>query len=336
MSKLLEAKCLCGSVHFQVEVPESVLPLSAYLCHCSICRYSTGAPCIFHTVLPPDAKRTFVAPSSMDNLDSWPVGLQSWKFCSTCGCHITAVSPEGAPGLVRINKQLFTKSAKGGGISEMCSEIRGEEIASWNPPDHSPNAKLVESKQEFGPDGEERLRVECACGGVSFTIRRPDKTVLEDEHWKKYVYPHDKSKWSATFDLCSDCRIANSTHVVGWMLLPRVYCEPEIGPDLKIGTMKTYESSHGVVRSFCGTCSATFFYTCSERSPSADRQVVDLATGVLRAPEGVMAENWLGWRSRVAWQDDGVKYDRDFAEALQVGMKQWVTKEYGTEFDREI
>lgn len=30
------------------------------------------------------------------------------------------------------------------------------------------------------------------------------------------------------------------------------------------------------------------------------------------------------------------KYDRDFAEALQVGMKQWVIKEYGTEFDREV
>lgn len=245
MSKLLEAKCLCGSVHFQVEAPDSLLPLSAYLCHCSICRYSTGAPCIFHTVLPPEAKRTFVAPSSMDNLDSWPVGPQSWKFCSTCGCHITAVSPEGAwtmanslfvdhsPGLVRINKQLFTKSAKGGGISEMCSEIGGNEIASWNPPDDSPDAKLVESKQEFGPDGEERLRAECACGGVSFTIRRPDKTVLEDEHWKKYVYPHDKSKWSATFDLCSDCRIANSTHVVGWMFLPRATASLRLGRILR-------------------------------------------------------------------------------------------------------
>jgi hypothetical protein len=284
----------------------------------------------------------------MESMGAWPVEEQYWKFCSTCGCHITALSPEGewtmanslfidhSPDLVRINKQFFTKSAKGGGISTMCSRIRGEEIRSWNPPDDAPNAQVVESKQEFGPDGKERLRAECLCGGVSFTIRRPDQAVLDDEFWRKYVSPLDNSKWSATFDLCNDCRMANSTHVVGWTFLPRVYCEPAIEPELKIGTMKTYESSPGVVRSFCGGCGATFFFTCSDRTPSEDKQVVDLATGVLRAPEGVMAENWLGWRSRVSWPECGEKYDRDFAEALQEGMKKWVVEKYGMEVIGEI
>jgi hypothetical protein len=241
-----------------------------------------------------------------------------------------------SPELVRFTKQVYSKSAKGGGIGNMCLRIGGLDIEDKNPPPDSPRAKIVESEQEFGPDGEERLRAECACGGVSFTIRRPDQAALDDDFWQKYVFPLDKSKWSATFDLCNDCRFANGTHVIGWTFLPRAYCEPAIGQDLKIGTMKTYESSPGVLRSFCGTCSATFFYTCSERDPSADRQVIDLATGVLRAPEGVMAENWLGWRSRVAWQDCGDKYSRDFAEALQNGMKDWVLERYGQEVTGEI
>lgn len=213
----------------------------------------------------------------------------------------------------------------------MCSRIHDEEIEDVNPPDDAPDAKIVESEQEFGPDGKERLRAECACGGVSFTIKRPDQTALDDENLQQHVFSLDKSKWYASFDLCSDCRTANGTHVTGWMFFPRGYCEPSIGPDLKIGTMKTYESSPGTRRTFCGVCSATFFFTTSDRGPDDEKQIIDLATGVLRAPEGVMAEKWLGWRSTVSFAASGEKYDEGFAKALQSGMKEWVVKTYGQE-----
>jgi hypothetical protein len=64
--------------------------------------------------------------------------------------------------------------------------------------------------------------------------------------------------------------------------------------------------------------------------------VVDLATGILRAPEGPMAEEWLTWRTRVAWLPSGKKYDGEFAQALEEGMKEWTVKRYGQELDLEI
>lgn len=63
------------------------------------------------------------------------------------------------------------------------------------------------------------------------------------------------------------------------------------------------------------------FYSCTDRPG-----IVDVAVGILRAPEGVMAENWALWRRRISSQDDGLKYDPDFSRALIEGLKVWGSK----------
>ncbi|KAK5992716.1 hypothetical protein PT974_06131 [Cladobotryum mycophilum] len=205
------------------------------------------------------------------------------------------------------------------------------------PPDDSPRAKIVESESEVGEDGKERLRAECHCGGVSFTIKRPTKEVLDDEFLAAFVYPdEDKTKWFATFDLCNDCRLVDGTHVIGWTFLPTSFCEPHIKSDLKIGTTKTYSTSPGVLRGFCDTCGATVFFSIADRNLSEERHVIDVAVGILRAPEGYMAENWIGWRSRLAFADDGKGFDKDFAEALEEGMKKYVIGKIGKELTMNI
>lgn len=218
----------------------------------------------------------------------------------------------------------------------MLSHAGGRELKTWDPAEDDPRAKIIESNPEHGVDGEERLRAQCHCGGVSFTIGRPKQDALEDTFMSIYVSPVDKQKWKAAFDLCGDCRLAHGTHVVGWAFAPLSHCEPKIKSDLKIGTAKTYSSSAPVLRSFCGTCGATVFYSHEFRIPSERQQVVDIATGILRAPEGVMAENWLTWRSKVAWLKDGKHYDGEFGESLEQGMEKWAIEKYGKELDFRI
>lgn len=135
---------------------------------------------------------------------------------------------------------------------------------------------------------------------------------------------------SACLDLCDDCRLTTGSHVVAWTFVPLALCEPKIKPDLAIGTNKIYVSSPGIVRSFCDTCGATVFFTCDERRPNDDQIVVDLSVGLLRAPEGVAAENWLTWRAgRLAWHDSGLRFDEEFTKSLAENIAKWSTDKYG-------
>ncbi|UNI23445.1 hypothetical protein JDV02_009262 [Purpureocillium takamizusanense] len=351
-TRTLEAKCSCGDVHLTFDVPVSLLPLPVYLCHCSACRYATGSPCTFHTQLPEGLLPKFLGDSSEEKLTSWLSydgrGC-TYDFCSTCGCHIggvsidrkqwtpsTSIFTDHGPDNFNIGQHVFSESAKGGGIASLVTHISGRQLRCWNPAADDPTAKVVESKAEVGADGEERLRAQCECGGVSFTFRRPTPAILDDPVLSKFVSPRDNKKWMALYDICNDCRLVTGTHLVGWTFVPLSLCEPRIDTTLQIGTSKTYSTSEGVLRSFCGTCGATVFFTCADRRPNDAQTVVDIATGIIRAPEGVMAENWFTWRTRPAHLASGVGYDKGFGEALNEGMKRWTVDKYGEELNDDV
>ncbi|KID89829.1 DUF636 domain protein [Metarhizium guizhouense ARSEF 977] len=342
-TKSLEAECLCGSIHFTFDIPVASLPLSVYLCHCSICRHATGAPTVFHSVLPKNTTPNFISPSTERNLTSFkPAEDCTYDFCSTCGCHVAGVSfdrkewtiatsmfKDHGPDKFKITSHVFSKSGPGSAIPAVVSKIDGRDIKHWNPPDDDPRAKVNKPTAAAGPTGEDRLRAQCYCGGVSFTFGRPNDEVRNDTFMSKYVSPRDQNKWLAIYDVCDDCRLANGTHVAGWTFVPLMLCDPPIKTDLKIGTARTYASSPGVLRSFCGTCGATVMYSCAARMPTAEQAVVDIATGILRCPEGVMGEDWLTWRAALAFEQTGVRYDKAFHQALRDGMKAWSEEQYG-------
>ncbi|KAH6657362.1 Mss4-like protein [Truncatella angustata] len=335
--KTVAAQCYCKSVHFTLTLKTSDLPLNTHLCHCSICRYSHGTLCVFHATLPDNVAPHFVAPSSQDKLTSYriPNADTIYYFCSTCGCHIGGSLPDYTDWTVstsiftnnepvyQINSHVFSQSALGGGYNDFLFRIGDRDMKDWNPKGDSARPKYNEAA--YGADSEERLRAECHCGGVSFTVPRPRDGDRDDPEMKRIVSPVDKRKWIATIDACDDCRLTSGTHVVSWTFIPLDRCEPSIKPDLLIGTMKTFESSPDVLRSFCGVCGAVIFYSCHDR-----KNIVDLAVGVLRAPEGVKAENWLTWQAgRIGWEKDGLQYNEEFILSLAEGFKKWSMEKYG-------
>jgi hypothetical protein len=284
-------------------------------------------------------------------------------FCSTCGCHIgdcdTPEAPDPDSGLrewrvatsifaaedqpfFQIRSHVFTQAAVGIGIHKWVTEISGHKLHSWNPgPDMTipfPNVddRLHPEPEFSSSDGVERLRAECHCGGVSFTFPRPTvPEITEDDRLVKTVSHIDKTKYLATLDVCDDCRLCTGTHVIGWTFVPRIVMQPMPEPNLEgFGTLKAFRSSKDVIRGFCGTCGATVFFHYY-RDTWGD--VLDVAVGILRAPEGIAAEKWLTWRAgRLSWHDDGQKFDADFTAALKEGYASWGMKEYGQSLEFEI
>lgn len=215
-----------------------------------------------------------------------------------------------------------------------------EDETLWYSPDDKDFS--VAAEPERAADGTERLRAECHCGGVSFTIPRPTQNILDDEYLRRYVSPLDPTKWKAMLDLCHDCGRLSGANVVPWMLVQRVAIEPPVPADLvhgqqqPYGTLKTYHSSSPTTRVFCGVCGTTVFGATTHRAPTAGEAVLNIAMGLLRAPEGVRAEKWVTWRAgKHSWSADAKKYDEEFTVSLVEGHRRWGVEMYGEapEFD---
>ncbi|KAJ3529807.1 hypothetical protein NM208_g9593 [Fusarium decemcellulare] len=190
---------------------------------------------------------------------------------------------------------------------------------------------------------DETLQASCACGNVKFHVTRPndssrvpkrnfpdlmfaDKTT-PDEFKKnvgdeKWWIQDAGQKYLAGTCACRSCRLVSGYEIQTWAFVPRTnifFHAPDADGEriipldfntLPPGILTTYTSSSNVGREFCGTCGASVFW--HQKDPD---DVIDISVGLLRAPEGARAENWLKWwRGRVSFVED-VDYKRDGLEA---------------------
>ncbi|KAK0719361.1 hypothetical protein B0H67DRAFT_442783, partial [Lasiosphaeris hirsuta] len=346
----ITAQCHCKAVHFTITVPYSCLPLATHLCHCDICRYVHGTLCCFHAPLPNGISPQFIAPSSLAasctgyRHASSPASERF--FCKTCGCHMgdADLVPDATTGQPewRITTSIFTTSsstfairshvfppASHPSLAAWLPRLANRPIPSWTPapsdPSFPPRPSPPPARERDPADGTERLRAQCHCAGVSFTLPRPNHPALAgNKTLARYVSPADPARWVACLDACDDCRLTAGAHVVAWTFVPLAHLAPRVPPDFAgFGTLVAYASSPGVLRAFCGVCGATVFYR-REDPLRGEAWVVHVAVGVLRSVEGPAAEDWLTWRTgRVAFLGDGRRFDGEFAEALDDGFRAW-------------
>lgn len=343
--KRLTARCYCKDAHFHLDIPTSALPLPVHICHCSICRQTHGSFCVFHANLPDGVAPRWVAPSNLACLT--PYRHQSAKsvryFCSTCGCHIG--DQDINDGHWVVSTSIFDANRDDSppvwGTKEHTKvEATRPSLLDWLPkdPNHRPEATSEEPPEP--PTYSSELRASCHCGGVSFSISRPTPEMQRDPDYKPWLSPSDPSKWLAVMDVCDDCRLVSGVHVMPWTFVPRSCLHPAFPEDMRLGTSKTYASSEGNLRSFCGTCGATvagyFGAYETRRLPNGER-MVDVACGLLREPRDMFAEEWLTWRTgRLVHRGSGVRYDEKFTEDLAEGMKAWGLEKHGDAPDYEI
>jgi hypothetical protein len=357
-TRTLTASCHCNKVQYSVEIPQTNLPLGVHLCHCSICRHTHGTLCIFHAELPSGVVPKFTAPSSRSNLTGYKhEHAQAERFfCSTCGSHVGDEDIEVAEGaaekewrvstslfwehgedIFQMTTHCFTDGSTGGtGLFQFLPRMGARDMKTFNPgPDSgwwSAGIKDDPPKQEFDGQGNEVLRAACHCGGVSFTIPRPTSSpaAQNDTFMSRYISPTEKGKWKAFLDTCGDCRRIAGVHAVAWVPVPRALIHPAMPPGLgPYGTLRTYASSPGALRGFCDRCGAIVMASWESRTPTPEQQVVNVPVGLLRAPEGVLAEKWVTWRGCLANFESGHRFDPVFASSLLDGLERWSVQQYG-------
>ncbi|KPM41034.1 hypothetical protein AK830_g5541 [Neonectria ditissima] len=332
----LQAAWLCGSVSQQVKLKTEDGSESLSLCHCDTCRHTSGLLCTSYYPT--------TAPDLSASLNAYcPTGTSTRYFCATCGCHlfqarqidgkslewgaatgaVTCIStPSSSPGHYASHQHV--SDTGDGGLSVWMKDWTGHFEAETAKISASPS---IESANPF-------LEASCSCGNVAFHITRPnndsrrprrnfpdlmfpDKTT--DEHIKqnpgdeKWWIRDNGNKYLTGTCACRSCHLISGFEVQTWAFIPSANIffhvlqqggAKSIVPldfvTLPSGILTSYSSSPNVRREFCGTCGATVFW--HEEYPD---DVIDVSVGLLRAPGGARAENWLEWwQERVSFTEE--------------------------------
>jgi len=260
--------------------------------------------------------------------------------------HIATGVVEKSEGDFEFKEHLFVTSTKDGGLSDWLLSINGELLERWEGQPEISGA-LPDDRQErrrSSPQAHrlaERLHIHCHCKGVEFYIAHPDPTTLvpqsrtielEDSDTETYFTAVHKKKYLASNCACRSCRLSSGSDIVPWAFIPISQVTLATGEPLppvsaeepfqapnrhSSNTLKSYHSSAGITRSFCGCCGATVFYHTDKRP-----HIIDVAVGLLDAESGARAGEWLEWRSeRVSFEEDAV--NKALVEGLRDGMKEW-------------
>lgn len=339
----ISLSCHCGQHKYTFDVPTSSLPIQQRLCHCNISRRISG--CLFTSYFPiaqsniPPNTAGLTAYKSSNILSRY-----FCSTCSThLYCRYNSDGHfEASHGTVEgSTNDLFDFAAHGwiedtkdGGGSVWLQKYKGKTMSRWMvewnespeaPLDWKANKEL--SAVIISPDEpEENLRVLCHCKGVEFFIARPSEDSLKaSSPYSDLLVPYnsgksaanpdnepwwlssDRSKYLAGHCACNSCRKIAGFDVVQWVFVPIADLSlPENKPfTLPFGSLKSYESSidngHKRIRWFCSGCGANVFWTGEERPT-----LVDVAVGLLDAPSGARAEDWVQWdmTDRVSFRED--------------------------------
>lgn len=345
----ISVECLCKNVDDSVELSATSVPVNTALCHCSLCRKTSGV--LFSSYLSVTGPPRFLS-----KLIEYRNGSEASRyFCGICGAHAAARSACGyslafsvAAGLVqdrgeisRVIQHLNNNSTLDGGLSVFLTGIGDRPITKEvHQGDFTTSEQESSSSHIDATEKGEILPASCYCGGVTFYITRPNvQSTRPRSPWPDLLVPYhsgspenkqdikwwlraNQTKYLAGTCACRSCRLGAGFPIQCWAFIPKPNIRISDGRtlDFKIGLLRQYESSPGVFRDFCTRCGATAFWHCNERP-----ELIDVSVGLLNDPSGARAENWLDWETRrVSFVEEA--RDRELAEALERGMQVW-TKE---------
>lgn len=252
--------------------------------------------------------------------------------------------------LITFPDQIFVGDTEDGGVSQWLVDVNEDGIESrrWKARAIKSEAFDLDRPALLGASKDDHqsprnIPIQCRCKGVDLVLRRSadDFSPGETGSLPFFVDP-TTHKHLATFDACNTCRSVFGVEIVNWtfVLLRQIHFAGNTGQpdfpqsvqdlekavsspdrDAHLGTLSLYKSSPDVQRYFCSRCSASVFYTVDDRP-----DLVDVAVGLLDAPEGARAERDLIWNlgSRVGGEDDVVGGWREgFVRRVKETAEKW-------------
>ena len=244
MSTSVPFTCLCGGSKGTATAAAQVLPEETLLCHCNICRYTSGVLCVSYLTLasPPivgDPLTSYGSSSKMER-----------HFCKICGAHIFAHNSDLdewylAAGLItipdthsqgkkiqttKIVQHEFVSDTLDGGLALCLETIQGRKLKFFaQGPDEEPRTltsgkfpSVRASPASIGKGqsdvftGDGHLHASCHCGGVQFMLSRPnDQSTQLSSPWPDLLVPYHSSSSSNDEDVRWWLRAGGTKYLAG-------------------------------------------------------------------------------------------------------------------------
>ncbi|KIX03518.1 uncharacterized protein Z518_07071 [Rhinocladiella mackenziei CBS 650.93] len=333
--------CHCGLITEPTSLLLSPsLPIECSICHCNICRHTTGALGAWYVTL-----KDRPSEESMSNAASYKASEKYTRyFCKGCGCNVfvrserdgrwlacagvvefSGADDSGYKNVAKVMFHEYMGDATDGGIGPYLTRLGGRDVPCYVTEPHQDAGPMKEGElleiqtktnQAQSSSRGDMMEVACHCGGVQLRIAPPPYSE-SSEGWH---VPVDHSKYYARICCCRSCRLTIGFSMQPWTYIPpsqifTVDGKPVVfGPKAKetaqMEKLKHYQSSVDVLRSFCTTCGASIFYQCFDRP-----YIIDVSVGVVRSKFGnVLAREWLAWdRDLVSKRNEAV--DEELVDA---------------------
>jgi hypothetical protein len=261
-------------------------------------------------------------------------------FCGTCGTPVLSISDTytvatGAIDLddtnefLRYESHIFVADTKDGGMSNWLRQVGGRPIERWREQSNGTELPLgwsIHDEEVLGHsrsprEVQEQLYAHCLCKGIEFLVSRPDVNSHEEDHWSRDADLADflnvkDQKWTAVTCVCRSCRRSTGNDIPAYFQIAMSHVSQLDGSpfNLSFGTLRSYQSSPDVTRTFCGKCGASAFYYSNARQKS-----VDVPVGLLDSTAGARAEDWLRWTLPVGYEEEAPH--RELLESLKEGLE---------------
>lgn len=242
-------------------------------------------------------------------------------------------------GVVNFTQHIYIQDTVDSGCSDWILKHRGETLKrfSTRSTGNTLAPRWVEPQQTTARNSTDRLHAHCSCGAINIYIARPDPVSQstippsvptnsgppnhhENETWWLMA---DKQKYLAVTCACTSCRLAFGFELIEWAFIPTVNIS--LDPEGKVpfsrisDKLSYYHSSDCVTRYFCNGCGASVFWDGDTRPG-----LIDVAVGLLDAPEGSRAESWLEWKSEyVCFRGDSIPRATNLIASVEEDMRQW-------------
>lgn len=356
MTTTITATCACRNFTYKVDFPNTSLPIDRALCLCNQCRRVSGSCGISYIVVPEpqtiDPSKFNVTGYKTARCTRYfcsVCGAHTFVVLQYPGGQVRTAIATGlwdkTEGIIKWSGCKWIEDTLDGGVSVWFNEISDDNgtkrpLKRWLLQDRGEKEELVPENSlrvlESRPSSD-KLEAQCHCGGVKFYITRPNEAskkvqspfpdLMVPYHLASNANPENKPWWLRDNDTkylagtctCTSCRQNLGMEIQTWAFIPKCNMFKEDGSplDFNLGTLRSYTSSEGVVREFCGKCGATVFWHCEERP-----DLIDVSVGLLDPKEGARVEGWLDWwTDRVSFTEMAVS--RSLVASLEDGLKKW-------------
>jgi hypothetical protein len=244
--------------------------------------------------------------------------------------------------LIKCEDLMWIEDTLDGGASQFITHVDNRELKRWSQ-ESGQSEQLpfswANTSLKSTPKGESnRIRAHCHCNGVEFFISPPDAlSKAAESAFSDLIVPYhsgspdnpDNLPWWIVGEehyfagtcACKTCRGVLGFDITCWAFIPTSNITLDAAGTQPFrrrpywGTMKMYQSSEGVTRTFCGECGANVFWDGRET-------LIDVAVGLLDAPSGARAEEILKWHAgRVSFEEDAL--NMRLINGLREGLKDW-------------